>query len=535
MSIHRRWGLVVGTAALIVTALAAIDGSRSAGGADSYGYVSQADAWLAGDAVRAPLPRPEVGGRPPVTRWVMVPLGWKPSPVTGDIVPLYAPGYPLMLAAVKAVAGHAAMFYVVPVMAGLLVWSTFLLGCRLGRPGVGAIAALIVASSATVLFMAMAPMSDVPSAALWTLALVFVLSASQSRRSALGAGVLTALAILVRPNLLPIAALFGAWLAANDVRAHGARIWRGRVLPFAASAAMGAIAVAAINTWWYGRPGESGYGSLGGYFGAGHVADNAVRYAKWLVQAETPLAAAGLLVVLFAPVFVNRRRDVIGVPALLWSIVAWIWGMYLFYLVFDAWWFMRFLLPTWPIVAIASASLVSALWERGRGWRAVAAAVVAASMSASVWFAWDHSAFRVGLTESRYPQVARAVASLTDVGAGIITLQHSGTVRYYGGRATLRWDVLGPRDFSPLVNWLRAYGHHPYLLVDAAELPRARALFGADPALPPADWPPLATFFNGETLLFDLDATQPTISTTLGVYSSKAIPPATGKTWLEGW
>jgi hypothetical protein len=66
------------------------------------------------------------------------------------------------MALFKAVAGQCAMFWVVPVWGSLLVLATYAIGRRIGRPAVGLAAAWLVATSATMLFMVMAPMSDVP-------------------------------------------------------------------------------------------------------------------------------------------------------------------------------------------------------------------------------------------------------------------------------------------------------------------------------------------------------------------------------------
>lgn len=547
MPVQKRLTIAVAAMAVIVTAVALRYGSRSAGGADSYGYISQADSWIAGELVQKQPFLAAPADRPPVDRWVFSPLGWKPAPGSWDIVPTYAAGYPLMLAAAKWIGGHAAMFAVVPLMTGLLVWSTFFLGVRLGRPGVGAVAAAIVGTSATILYMAMAPMSDIPSAALWTLTLARVLA--PRRDSAFDAGASCALAILVRPNLLMLAAFMGAWLLWNDLRATQApgrentgfiaRIWRGRALPFSAIAACGALVVSVINHTWYGSAAVSGYGDLSSLFAVSNIWPNIANYSRWLIEAETPLAAAGLLVVLLAPGIINRRRDVSGVPVLVWLIVAWVWGTYLYYRPFEWWWYLRFLLPTWPLIALGSASLIAWLWQRRSVMpamilmRTAAVVIVGAAIATTIAFAKRHDTFRIGFTESRYPQVALDVAKLTDPASAVLTLQHSGSVRYYGGRMTVRWDLVERDQLGRLLAWLRERGHHPYLLVDSGELERVRTRFPDDPALEAVNNWPLATFFRNETMLYDLDAKEPSLSTPLGVYTHKAIPPATPPRWIR--
>ena len=67
----------------------------------------------------------------------------------------------------------------------------------------GLVAALVLATTPVFLFQAMQPMSDVPAAALWMLALAAVTGTRP--RAPLVAGLATAAAVLMRPNLVPLA------------------------------------------------------------------------------------------------------------------------------------------------------------------------------------------------------------------------------------------------------------------------------------------------------------------------------------------
>jgi hypothetical protein len=125
--------------AAIVTGTGLIWSTRVAAGADAYGYVSQADLWLRGDlhidqSFGASVPWP-------LARWTFTPLGYRPEPDGYRIVPQYAPGLPLLMAGFKAVAGQCAMFWVVPLCGGALVFATYAIGRRIGRPVVGLAAA----------------------------------------------------------------------------------------------------------------------------------------------------------------------------------------------------------------------------------------------------------------------------------------------------------------------------------------------------------------------------------------------------------
>ena len=76
-------------------------GAMVAGGADSYGYVSQAGYWQRGGVVvQEDIIRPSPW---PGAALTWSPLGYRPSPHRPDaIVPLYAPGLPLLMALAQA-------------------------------------------------------------------------------------------------------------------------------------------------------------------------------------------------------------------------------------------------------------------------------------------------------------------------------------------------------------------------------------------------------------------------------------------------
>ena len=116
------------------------------------------------------------------------------------MVPTYSPGLPMVMAAFKAVGGPNAVYYVVPLLGALTVWLTFVLGSRLAGPLAGLLAAAALLVSPAFLFQLMWPMSDVPAAAWWLLAIVLAIRGTTW--SCAGAGLAAALAVLTRPNLV---------------------------------------------------------------------------------------------------------------------------------------------------------------------------------------------------------------------------------------------------------------------------------------------------------------------------------------------
>src|SRR5262245_59434850 len=145
---------VASLAAVVVIVLWIAYGSRAAGGSDSYGYVSQARLWLDGDlhihqefAAAAPWPSADR---------TFTPLGYQPAP-EHTIVPTYAPGLPILMAIFMKVIGDCGAFLVTPVCGALLVVLTFTLGLQVSGRTTGTLAALLTASSPTILLMTLWP------------------------------------------------------------------------------------------------------------------------------------------------------------------------------------------------------------------------------------------------------------------------------------------------------------------------------------------------------------------------------------------
>ena len=221
--------------------------------------MSQADLWLRGDlhidqSFGASVPWP-------LARWTFTPLGYRPEPDGYRIVPQYAPGLPLLMAAFKAVAGQCAMFWVVPLCGGMLVFATYAIGRLVGRPVVGLAAAWIVATSPTVLFMLMAPMSDVPAAAAWAASVAFAAGGctggSGHRRGQR------------RSSFVRISR---RWPRSSSCGSAWRASLRERALRFLLPAAAGAIGVAVVNARLYGSPFASGYDLTDGFMLSLHPA-----------------------------------------------------------------------------------------------------------------------------------------------------------------------------------------------------------------------------------------------------------------------
>ncbi len=474
--------------------------SWTAGGADQYAYVSQADLWLQRDlTVSVPLAATAPW---PDAIWSFTPHGFRPAVSGPAIVPVTAPGLPLMMAGTKALFGHCAMFLVTPLSGVLLVWMTFAIGRRVESEILGLAAAWFVATSPAVLAMLVSPMSDVPAAALWAAAICLTLG--ESRRSAFCAGLAASAAILVRPNLAPIAGLLMVWRWWSQ---QGARGRRDAALVLAGTIP-GCLFVGWINNTLYGSPLASGYGSLASLFSVANVGVNLKRYGGWLIESQTPIAALGI-VLLFVPsrrVWPNARQK--QAALLLGGTVTIVWALYLIYMPYEAWWFLRFMLPSWPAICLGMAVVVVRLGQlRHAAWRVAAIGMAILIGAYGVRYAARNGAFPSGEGDHRYVSIAKMVEQATDESAVILTGQHSGPVRYYAGRTSLRYELLDPAWLDRAIEWLQAQGRRPLFLLEEYEVLEFEKRFSATNAHGRISLAPIIEYrapgVAGATYLFD--------------------------------
>jgi MFS family permease len=505
----RVFGRFAACLAIAVTLVTAYYGPRAVGGADEYGYASQADLWLKG---RLTIDQSFVRQVPwNYSERTFAPLGYHPHPGDrGQLVPTYSPGFPILLALGKSIGGQDALFFVVPLAAGLLVLATYCIGRRLGSPQVGALGAWFVATSPTVLFMSMATMSDVPVATAWSWAFYLLLGGSTI--SAVGAGLLSSLAILIRPNLAPLAAVLAMHYVFQLRDRDRRRFALVNLIAFLIAVAPGVAAIAIINDRLHGSAFTSGYGELAELFALSRVPTNLLLYLRWLAEAHTAVALLGL-----AAVFVPWRRirpplQSTSLSIVIALFVAVLWAIYAAWLVFDVWWFTRFLLSSWPFIMLALAGVVVAAYRASPGYlRSMIAIGVIGLAIYQVTFTHAFGAFNARDGRRRFVAAARVVRNFTDRNSVIISQDHNGSIRYYGGRTTMDYEWL-PRGktLDDSIVWLKEHGVRTYVAVEAWEMDNVRRRLAGSHALAALDAPPVAIYEEpGRMLLFDLTEPRP--------------------------
>ncbi len=159
-------------------------------------------------------------------------------------------------------------------------------------------------------------------------------------------------------------------------------------------------------------------------------------------------------------------------------------GCYVFWIPFDSWPFLRFMLPAIPLLLVlSSAVLVSALQRFPLASRSAVAFVVC--MLLGVWWVVkaDHlGVFGIGISEQRYAAVGEQIGTSLPPNAAVITVIESGSVRMYGHRPTVRWDDLPREGLDGAVDRLRAAGYAPYLLLEDWEEPEFHEKFASNAA-----------------------------------------------------
>jgi hypothetical protein len=449
----------------LVAAIAAAAGvmsvgfaTRSAAGADASGYVSEAQmislgGWFYPDPLHLELQNAD--------GWLTTPLGWRPTGA-GMQVPTYAPGLPLLMAIPHAIFGINGASAVVTLSAIIAIVCTGLIAARLAGSIAAIIAASLIAFTPVFIYQSIQPMSDVPVTAAWMLCFALLLGDKPS-----ASGVACAVAVLIRPNLAPIA-IVPLLLARRRVA-------------FALPLAAAAVLLAFMQWTWYGSPLQSGYGATEELFALSNVVPNIGRYSRWWLA-----TAPALLLGIFG-VYRLRSDRMARAMALFGVLVI---GAYLIYAVFDDWSYLRFLLPTLAVMSIFAGIEIAAWIEP---WpitvRVPLLFVVVVGLTGyNIAIARSLDTFRLADQLARVETVANYVSANVDPAAVLLAGEQSGAMRYYTRRPILRWEASTPDALNGVLPKLEQSNRPVFVVLDAWEEPPFRAKLSEVVAL---DWPPM--------------------------------------------
>lgn len=468
-------------------------GVYSANYADVSGYVGAAHSWASGDLLRpAPL---QLWASWPQAAESSAPLGSRPGPIAGTNAPLYPAGLSWLMAAAERVAGELGPFVIAPALGGVLVFATFLLGREAGGSAAGLIAAALVATSPIVLLHTVQPMSDVPATACWACAWYF--SLRRSGGAALAAGALVALAVAIRPNLAPLAIAPLALILASD-EPWAPRFWRWLyAVLFAAAAAAGPLLVLWTQVALYGSPFESGYQGWQSFFAVANVPANARNYWHMWVDVYGLAPLLGFA----APLLLAQRGG--DCQSASWAVVASAAalivlniGLYIAYIPYDHWPFLRFLLPASVAVFVLFGTALACLARLTRSTPRTRIAAVLLVLAVAATAVRRPDLARYSLQEWRahqiIPVVGKYLAETLPRNAVVLSFAHSGALAHYTGADVVRLDIIEPATLDRIVSDLQKGGLEPVLVLDGfLERPRFGDRFEGS-ALSRLDWPPRA-------------------------------------------
>jgi hypothetical protein len=424
------------------------------GGADSYGYVSASRLIASGHLV-APAP---------IAQWLSAanrlaiasPLGWAPAPDASGIVPTYPIGVSTLMAVFSMIGGSSAVFLVSPIAAAITLFLVYRLTREWFDAETALFAAAIVAWNPLFITYAKQPMSDM-AATMWVV-LALVLAIRSPSASAFAAGLAAGASVITRPALLVAAAFIPFAAYRGDDK-------RMRFALGAAGLAIGVIVQMVIQDRLFGSPMSSGYGTAGEVLSTAHVKTNAGIFLRHGWDVAGVLWLPGLIIGWFA-----SRPEPRGKPTILLGAVT---LPYLFWLPFDHWETLRFLLPGLVPLTVLVATGLTHIARVPRN-RAVTAAMIGIFMTIIVaqseHLLRQSSVWDIASIEARYPLAGEWINVNTPPNSVVMANQHSGSLRWYGKRETIRWDFVDPSALATTVGELQSHGATVYVALEGDEV-----------------------------------------------------------------
>jgi hypothetical protein len=426
----------------------------SIGGADSYGYVSASRVIANGRLIDAA----------PVAEWfsaanrlaIASPLGWTPAPGGDGIAPTFPIGTSIVMALFTLVGGSDAVYFVAPVTGLITLWLVYRLASKWHDAESAIFATALVAWNPLVVGYAKQPMSDMP-ATMWVM-LAVLLAVGASRASALGAGLAAGAAVMTRPALLVAAAVI-------PLAAYRGDAARQRLVIAGAGLALMLVTLMAVQNQLFGSPFRTGYGSGAALFSWSHFGTNIGIFTRHGWQVLGPLFIPGLVIGMFA-----ARPESRGTPLAIFAAVT---LPYLFYLPFDHWETLRYLLPGLvPLTIVVADGLIhiARLPRKPAVTAAVLVAFLAIVAGRSEILLRASSVWDVAALEARYPLAGDWINVNTPQASVVMANQHSGSLRWYGKRQTIRWDFIAPEQLVTTVRELQAHGATVYAALEGDEV-----------------------------------------------------------------
>ena len=228
-------------------------------------------------------------------------------------------------------------------------------------------------------------------------------------------------------------------------------------------------------------------------FSWAYLKTNLQRYPGWLIESQTVLIITGLI----TPILLRKRAGTRGLPpvvmaCILLGLCAMNWAAYMTYFPFDDWGYLRFLLPSYPPLIVLSSAAFVLILQRTKAPRLLGTALLALIMIAGLDFGRRAAIFTMFHGETRYQRTGEYIAANLSERAVLMSMQHSGSLRYYSGRTTIRYDLLRPSRLDQFVEHFTSRGYPVYFVLDDWEEPEFKRRFAELNVLGKLDWAPIA-------------------------------------------
>jgi hypothetical protein len=214
-------------------------------------------------------------------------------------------------------------------------------------------------------------------------------------------------------------------------------------------------------------------------FGLEHIVPNLARYPRWITEAHTWF----IWIAVMAPLWIAARARHRPTGWAAFALIVAVFAIYLPYIHFhpEEWFYTRFLLPSIALMLLFACVLSLHVVRRLPGAARVPAIVAGLGVliAAAIGVAESRGAFSIHRQEQKYVAAGTFVRDRLPSTTFVLAAQHSGSIRYYAGRPTLRWDLLQPAALDRAVADIRAAGYTPVVVVDAGEDPVFRERFGS--------------------------------------------------------
>jgi 4-amino-4-deoxy-L-arabinose transferase-like glycosyltransferase len=374
----------------------------------------------------------------------------------------YPPGLPLIGAGLIRLTGRAgAVFWAVPLLAGLLMAATCLVGYLMFGAWTALWSGVVLFAMATFWEFGTAIWSEIPGAALLYLGCALYLLATRRIRRPVASTILAGIGGLFvgatffmrfsNVSVLPGVALFVFLLAAR-----GSRGWLREPVAFMCGTGAGFVAILSYNTLYYGGPFTTSYTPQNGWY---TFAPFALEYAfgkspingssmpavgRLLWQDFVWLLPFGVLGALKRP-----RREALALLGLSLCLLA----PYAFYAFAAEGMNSRFVLPAWPALCILVGRGLSTLLGLVPGrivWpgRIVLAAAILFNVPAYLGQVDERNR-----NEAEHYTWARDVAALTEPDAVLMSYLNNDVLAVYGGRSVLNFRHIVTYDPTARADW----------------------------------------------------------------------------------